>query len=553
MNIMSNIIKKTILFFSFFLALQTVFAQNDNPVINAIQKEVDRNKEQLKMEGMAPVFFVSYTVMDRYDYSLSASLGTISSYNEQHLRRGTPNLLVGDYHRNNLKYSGRITSTSTTSLVDNAIGIPISIWRDMDGVYKNAVEMFQAKLAVLKQQTQTDEEKDLPDFEQISPVNIILQPIPVNFDKTYWENYLRKASEIAKQYPEILNSSVSINVRNTMTYMYNTEGSRYAVPNTFYQLTFNASTRADDGQDLNQTIYREHANYDQIPDLATFIDQCKTTIEDLLKMRKAPVMSDAYSGPVMFENQALYMLFAQAFITKLAAAPKVLSGQGGMFGFGGPQGGNDFELMLNKKVISRDLSITSITGQATYKDKPLDGYYPVDAEGVIPDKELVLIENGVLRNMLNSRTPTNKIRHSNGHSRFDYNTGMTRVKAGNILITCNRTYSYDELRKKLLEAAKEEDLEYAYIVKFSMGINYYYKVYVADGREELVRGAYVTDGASLRPFKRILGASKEEMINNVDAIQTTIICPTALLFEEMDISRVSNIEFKKPHIVSKPQ
>jgi hypothetical protein len=148
---MNIIIKKSFLYFSLFLGLQTIFAQNENPVISAIQKEVDRNEEQLKMENMPTPFFISYWVLDRIDHNMSASLGSISSYYESHIRRGFPTLLVGNYQRNNLKLPGRSPYQSTTSLIDNSTGIPITIWRDMDGVYKDAVEKYQTKLAVLQQ------------------------------------------------------------------------------------------------------------------------------------------------------------------------------------------------------------------------------------------------------------------------------------------------------------------------------------------------------------------------------------------------------------------
>ena len=559
-----NTLKRSIYLFAALLLGSGVFAQTEDAVVSAIQKEVDRNKAELKMEGMLSPFFISYMVFDRYDYNLSASLGTISSYNELHQRRGYPTLLVGNYHLNNLKVPERTVYSSSTSLFDNTTGIPISIWRDLDAEYKRTVELYQSKVAVLKQQTQTEEEKNLPDFEQVKPVNMVAQTVPLNFNRTYWENYLRKASEVAKQYPEILNSNVSLSVRHVVNYTYNTEGSRYVVPHPFYQLMFTANTRADDGQDLSQTLYEENATFEQMPDLATFINKCKTMMENLLKLKNAPVVNDAYSGPILFEGKALYNLIVQVFINnnKLAAAPKLVQlPQSSSYIIvngvpqlaSGQQGGNDFELMLNKKVISRDLSIKSITGQQFYKGQRLNGYYPVDAEGVVPDEELLLIDNGVLRNLLNGRKPTTKIQHSNGHARFDYNSNNIRVIPGNILLTCNQTYSYDELRKKMIAAAKEEDLDYAYVVREVTGnVNFFYKVYVDDGREELVRGATISDGTSLRPFKRILGASDKEQIDSFSYMQTTIISPNALLFEEMDVTRMPNIEFKKPYIVQKP-
>ena len=552
---MNKIIKNILLFTALLGGAYSIFAQSEDPVIAAIQKEVDRNKTELQMEGMMSPFFISYSIFDRYEYSLSASLGSISTSYEYQNRYGVPRLLIGDYMRNTANIAKDRHNSTTTSLYDNASGIPITIWKDLDGAYKDAIEHYKTKMAALQQQTQTKEEENTPDFEQIAPVNIVLQAVPVKVDKAYWENFLRKASETAKQYPDILSSNVSLNIRNVMTYTYNTEGSRYAVPETFYQLTFTVNTRAADGQDLTHTIWVENATFEQMPDLAKFSAQCKTVMENLINLKNAPVIDDAYSGPVLFEGQAVERIFRHVFFnnSKLYAAPKTIQQQGNRYN-DNTRGGNDFELMLNKKVIARSISIKSITGQEYYKGQRLNGYYPVDAEGVVPEKELLLIENGVLRNMLNGRMPTKKIQHSNGHVRFDYGTNTLKVMPGNILITSDQTFSNEELRKKLLAAAKEEDLEYAYIIRhYDWGTNLMYKIYVADGREELVRGAVISDDSNLKALKRILGASDKEQIYSFSAIQTTVIYPDALLFEEMDISRMPNIEFKKPYIVSKPK
>ena len=543
-----NTIKNTLLFITLSLGLQVLSAQTGNPVISAIQKEVDRNKTELKMESMMSPFFISYTVFDTYNYSLSASLGAISNYSEYHVRRGLPRMLVGDYHRNTANIvGGRVSYPATTSLVDDVPGIPITIWRGLDDIYKNTVEQYKTRMAILQQQTLTKEEEALSDFEQVQPVNMILQPVPVNFNKSYWENFLRKTSETAKRYPDILSSSVSLNVRNTMAYTYNTEGSRYAVPTTFYQLIFTANTRASDGQELTHSLYTENATFEQMPNIETFANDCKKVMDDLLKLKNAPVIDEAYCGPVLLEDKSVELLFRWQFFQngRLYAAPKPVQ-------LNNPQqgAGNDFEMMLNKKVISRNITVKSITGQEYYKGQRLNGYYPIDSEGVVPDKELTLIENGVLRNLLNGRKPTKKIQHSNGHARYDLNSNNLKVCPGNILITCSQTFTKDELRKKLIEAAKEEDLEYAYIIH-DLFLNRISKIYVADGREELVRGAAVSD-INLKIFKRIIGASNKEQIYSFDGVQSTVIYPDAMLFEEMDITRMYNIEFKKPYIVPKP-
>ena len=544
---MNTIINKIAFVVLLALSMHSISAQTENPVISAIQKEVDRNKTELKMEGMPSPFFISYSVLDWYEYNLSASLGSINSYNEYHYRSGLPMLLVGDYLRNNLKINERPFYPSTTTLIDNTPGIAITAWDQLDWMYKNAIEAFRIKLAIQQQQTQTEEEKNLPDYEQRKPVNMVLQPVPVKFDKAYWENYLRKVSETAKQYPEILTSNVALTVQNIMTYTYDTEGSQYATPYTLYKMVFSANTRADDGQELFHTTWTENATFEQMPNLDTYINECKTLLEDLIKLKNAPVINDAYSGPVLFEDRAVEYLFRTTFFqnsNKLIASPTTIQQNN-------RQGGNDFELMLDKKVISRNITIKSITGEEFYKGQRLNGYYAVDDEGVVPEKELMLIENGVLRNLLNGRKPTKKIQHSNGHVRFDYNSYQKRVIPGNIVISCNQTFSKDELRKKLLETAKEEDFEYAYIIRDIIN-NHIYRIKVSDGSEELVRGAAMTD-VNIKTFKRIMGATDNELLYSFGTPQTTVIFPDAMLFEDMDITRMANIDFKKPYIVPKPK
>jgi predicted Zn-dependent protease len=170
------------------------------------------------------------------------------------------------------------------------------------------------------------------------------------------------------------------------------------------------SALTDDGQELSDEMYIEYSFSEQLPDLQTYIKQCEEFIFLFLELRKAPIIDEAYNGPVLIEKMALAETFQNQVVRpSLIAKRQAISGYRG----------NNMEIMMNKKIISRSLSIKSLSGTEIYKGIHLDGYYPVDAEGVIPDKELVLVENGVLKNLLNGRTPTKKIRHSNGHSRFN--------------------------------------------------------------------------------------------------------------------------------------
>jgi predicted Zn-dependent protease len=536
--------KYTILTVALLLCINLLSAQ-DNAIISAVKSEVDRNMSKLKIDKLRSPFFINYTVVDLKRLFVSASTGSILQSSETSQRVGLSDLLVGDYDRNNSNF--RQSSFPRTIVVENdARGLATAVWEDLDRVYKNSAESYEAKVAVIAQQNMEEEELNLPDLEKTTPATVIIDPPKMNMDKTYWENYAKKSSELLKKYPEILNSSVNITVLDQVVYVYNTENTKLVIPDPYYCLHIWLYTVTNDGQELSDELYIEHGTFEQMPSLQAFIDTCESFVKYFINLKNAPIITEAYTGPVLFEGMAVAESFQKYFFqSTLIASRKPVGGQGG----------NNTDMMKDKKLISRSFTIKSLSGTETYKNKKLDGYYPVDVEGVIPDKELVLVENGVLKNMLNGRIPTKKFKHSNGHTRKNLNSMNPRIGPGNVLFTSNDTYNPDELKTKLLSAAKEEDLDYAYIVRRYRGNGplSIYRIYVADGREELLRGAILPD-FNIRSYKRMLGASNREFFYNTHSFGNfaTYIVPDALLFEELEVSRNNNITFKKPFIVPQP-
>ncbi|MDR0558976.1 MAG: hypothetical protein LBG92_02300 [Prevotellaceae bacterium] len=524
-----------------------ISAQN-NEVVSVIKKEIDRNMANLKIDKLKPPFFISYNMVDSKIMTVSATLGSVIYSNGYRLRLGAPALMVGDYNRNSSNFGNSAGNIRNVSLENE--GVPVSVWFELDNVYKRAAENFEAKLAAIAQQNLEKEDLELPDFESVPSAALILEPAKVNQDRAYWENYAKKTSEVFKKYSEILSSSVEITVRDAMVYTCNTENTEIVMPQPFYQIRIQASGRAGDGEQISRDLYIEHPTFEQIPDLKKAVDTCEFVAKQLVGTLNAPMLKEAYSGPVLFEGQAAPEV-VQMLVANLVAARKPVTGNGG----------NNLEMMKDKKLTARILSLISLSGTETYNGKKLDGYYPIDIEGVAPDKELTLIENGVLKNMLNGRTPTRKFQHSNGHRRFSERDVRSSVKPGNIRLTSKVVSS--NMKQKLIDAAKEEDLDYAYIVRGYRGltepnsVNVYpydvYRVYVSDGREELVRGAILQD-FNIKSFKRVVGTSEREILYNTYAFGNfvTYVVPDAILFEELEISKNSNITLKTPFIVPQP-
>ena len=250
---------------------------------------------------------------------------------------------------------------------------------------------------------------------------------------------------------------------------------------------------------------------------------------------------------------------------------------------------------MNKKIISRDISIEALPTLTSFQGTDLFGSYITDAEGVDAPEKLVLVEKGVLRNLLCNRTPTLKMKQSNGHARPGLSNGGIKAITGPGVIKMTNTNSKTsvnkkELRKMLFAAAKEEDLEYAYIVRkivsdaasiesenrfsdrnkkeadISKSIQVY-RVDISNGNEELVSFAEI-QGISTKSFKRLLGTSTKMQVYNtmvqpvssklynweykLSGIPASFILPEGLLFEELDIVKEKQGLVKKVPIVSNP-
>lgn len=143
--------------------------------------------------------------------------------------------------------------------------------------------------------------------------------------------------------------------------------------------------------------------------------------KNLTLITTAPVVNEPYCGPILFEGQAAAELFVQKFFgnkTGLVAVRKPLVENQQVISMSPDRvKENTLEAMMNKKIMSRDITIEALPTLTSFQNIPLIGHYLIDAEGVKAPEKLVLIENGVLRNLICNRTLTVKMKQSNGHAR----------------------------------------------------------------------------------------------------------------------------------------
>ncbi len=532
---------------------ETIFAQENKDAIisKAIQEEVERGLAGLKLESLKPPFFISYTLGDFKSMAISASLGSILDSGYAPVRTSSARLLIGDYQCTDENFTGGSGGGSGydgTPCIDNdERGIRFTIWKDLDAIYKSAAETYEEKISTIKQLNIPQKDLDLPDWDKTPTV--VMNDIPgkeIDFDQSKYEDYLKQASLVFSDYKYILDSGVSLNMLSSKIYFYNTEKTSFQLPISCVSLIGRVSTMTEEGETISDYFSIICKDTKSLPSLEDLKKKCVELAERLQSKTKAPVIDEAYTGPVLYEKQAVAETFYANFTqggSSLIAKRKPISSSGYSYG------GNSLEEMMDKRITSREITIEDLTGTKEYNGKPLMGYYPIDGEGVVPPAKLTLVENGILKTLLNGRVPTPKVPHSNGHSLSSLNMSSS-ISSGVLRMQYANTQDVQSLRKEMLQRAKEEGYDYAYIVRGVAPLSVYRLN--ADGSEQLVRSAVIKN-MNDQAFKRIIAASNKEFIHDTVAGNLlTIIVPDAILFEELQIQKTTTDNYQKPPIVPHP-
>ena len=521
-----------------------------NIIAASIEKEVERALRGLRLPGLQEPFFIAYTVGDVKQLIVTASNGSLVNSKYYPYRGSAARLLIGDYQCTDENFvgstGGSVGYDGTICADDDEAGIRYTVWRDLDAIYKNAAEVYQQKLSAIKQLNIPAKHLELPDWDKTEPVVMNDIPLPaVDFNVSTYEEYAKAVSSAFNDYREIFDSDVSVLVYSAVIYVYNTEKSSLRVPLVFASVNTTAQIKTDEGEDLRNGFDLTVGNPKDLPSIDELKKRCKELAENLLEEAKASKLDESYSGPVLFEGIPVSRTFFSNFFygdISLIAERRPFTPDGISYG------GNSLEEMMNKRIIAKEITIEDLTGTPEYNGVKLLGYAPVDADAVIPPAKLTLVENGILKTLLNDRVPTEKVPHSNGHAMFTSGVGHD-TNAGVVRMTHTIQKSKEELRKELLTLAKEEGYDYAYIVRGNTDRMQLYQVNIADGTEKRIRSAVIKN-MDLQSFKKIIAVSDQELIyNGMAGNLISIITPEAILFEELRVQNDRVDNFRKPPLV----
>ncbi len=411
----------------------------DAPLIEVLSRELDRNYKGLRDKGDPAPYYLAYEVLEQDACAVAASLGALQGTNCRQGRVLDATIRVGSPKLDNYRrlQGDRPTFSSAVPLPveDGAAAESQRIWLETDRIYRMAAERL-IKIGT-STQVRVSSQEDVPGFTQESPSTYSEPVKKLTFPTREWENRVRKWSAAFGNRPEILTSQVAVSARRETRYLVTTEGTRLVHGRGFARIAISAGTKASDGMNLavGETFDAEEAS--GLPEdkaISAAVDRLAGQLEGL---RKAPA-AEPYVGPAILSGRAAGVFFHEIFGHRVEGQRQTDESEG-----------QTFAKRLGTKVLPEFVSVVFDPTRRKAEGVDLNGYYLYDDEGV-QARRVNLVESGVLRTFLLSRSPVASSDKSNGHGRRSPGYEVV-ARQSNLIVESASKVSESRLREMLRE------------------------------------------------------------------------------------------------------
>src|SRR5262245_32889937 len=382
-----------------------------SPVRQALEQEMKRVFGLLQQKGDPAPYFISYSVRENESIEIETSLGALRSSQKDHSRLLDIDVRVGDYNLDNTHQLRGQRGANTSSPFSYPVLMPVDndvdalrsvIWLETDRKYKAAVERF---IQVKANRTiKVDEEDTSADMSRQKSETATLPLVSVVLDIANWEKKVRAFSAIFSKYPEIYEGTVTLSANANNDYLVNSEGTSVQHGRDSWRLSIYARTKADDGMELYRFEAFDTHTSDRLPSDEKIRQTIETMVADLKALRVAPVI-EPFTGPAILSGRASGVFFHEIFGHRIEGHRQKSESEG-----------QTFTKKVNQSVLPDFISVIDDPTTERIGGIDLNGYYMFDDDGVAAQK-VTVVDKGILKNFLMSRSPISGFEASNSHGR----------------------------------------------------------------------------------------------------------------------------------------
>ncbi len=453
-------------------------------VMAALESELGRSKDKLRMQGYEPPFYMSQSVQVTELKSVIGTYGS-TSLSESKSVGVRSEVRVGSYGQEGMDYSSLgLPSDSSPHAIKRAL------WLASDKAIKGAEESFYKKKVEHISKVKDQEMEGIADFSKEKPSVCFGKDVKLKFDNLILEKLAKRVSKEFDDKDDILDSNVTIKGKKETTYFINTEGTKIIQPSTFYSVIIDAETMTDEGESLGTYNVLNYRTIREMPNekmMVAFVDE---VVKELRDLKKAPKL-DPTAVPVILDSDNSGVFWHEVVGHRLEGERQISEHEG-----------QTFKDKVGRKITSDLVTLVDDPTLAKFNDMYLNGHYHHDAEGV-PAQKVTLIEKGMLKNYLMSRRPIPGFTNSNGHGRAGGSADPI-ARMGNTMLIPEKAVPFEKLKEQAKEEVIKQGKDFYLIFRQSQGgltsTSAYgsfqafkvipkltYKVDVKTGKETLVR------------------------------------------------------------------
>jgi hypothetical protein len=541
------------------------------PVLAALQEELKRSMDGLRMKDQPAPYYIAYRVDDLSTANAVGSLGALVQDVAIRSRTLQVEVRVGDYTFDSSRFISGAGPAGVGSarlpVDDDPTAMRRQIWLTTDAAYKRAVNVFSRKKAAFQNRA---EPESIPDFSYEPPIERLQPPLAPAAATGPWAERVQQISAVFLSTPDVQGSDVIFSETRGTRYFVTSEGTKVVSPVQSAMVRILGETLAIDGTAVRDSIFVVAGATQDLPSADDLMARTRDLTARLSTLRRAPA-GEAYAGPVLVEGEGSAELLAMTFAPMLTSRrpadtenPRSSAGSQSMM--------SPYVTRLGSRVLPESFFVTDTPSLAQYGGSPVPGAYAVDDEGV-PAKDVTLIDNGMLQTLLTTRTPQHNLLRSNGHSRG------SNAQPAVFQMHSERATPSDTLRQKYLDMLKQQGKPFGYIVRSvanpsslvpavfesaepigggtsgpggTVGSPQILRVVkvTPDGKEDPVRGLQFGQ-ISHTAFRTIAESSTERPLYNtrIGGNVVSMMVPS-LIFEDLEIQRNRGVAQKAPIVPS---
>lgn len=511
-------------------------AADDGVVRKAMEDEMTRSLSALRAGKSAPPYYLRYTVLDHDRSRVAARLGALLEEDHHVGRVARVDARVGSPDEDNTNFRESWGGASAgVSAEDDYPSLRRDLWLLTDHEYKRAIETLARKKA--SRAIQSAEKDKVPDFAKAPSLQSVKDASVAarDADRAKLKTLVLALSKVFREFPEVNSARVDGGIDVVRRRLLTSEKTWTDERRSRVEIEVHAETVAKDGQRLTSVVSFTAVDVNGLPSIEKMEAELRAMAKNLAEQRNAPAV-EAGSATVLFEGPAAAQLAKLLLAAPLSGQPVPRSA-----GESSQDGSTSLADKLGLQVAPKWLTVTDDPTALGPGKRVLFGAYDTDDEGVAGER-VTLIERGVVKSLLMSRTPRKEIPKSNGHGRATY-SGV-RAAASSLFVTATGGLARPQLLAAAARSAGPKGT--VYIVRqlgdaSGIGRGQTIQARVAfrlkDGKEEVVRGLSLEGFTPKKLKKDLIAAGNELVVLDDDNGSPMSVVSPALLFEDVDVGK----------------